>query len=122
MADDPALRELVVSEILRLVGDDPFAHVLEAGELHRHAHGSECGLYPAGPAVMNLVAAFVRASGATRILELGAGMGYSTIWLAQSAEPTALIYAVDRFEEHVQHARTFAAELGFAKRISFIAG
>jgi predicted O-methyltransferase YrrM len=40
------------------------------------------------PATAELLGVLVRASGALRILELGASNGYSTIWLADAAEAT----------------------------------
>src|SRR5262245_46566824 len=74
MTEEFARRQAVVNELVRLTGGDPFATVLAAAEKHRDDHGSGCGLFPAGPAVMRLAAAVIRASGARRILDLGAGV------------------------------------------------
>jgi predicted O-methyltransferase YrrM len=107
--------------LLRLTGDDPFAGLMEAAEGHRVRHGEQCGLYPAGPLVMSLAATFARACGARRVLDLGAGIGYSTLWLADAAEH-AEVTGVDRFEEHVRLARGFARHAGVSDRVHFVQG
>ena len=109
------------SALLELIGGDPFADLIAAAEEHRIVHGEACGLYPAGPLVMKLVRMFARACAASRILDLGAGLGYSTLWLASTAED-AEVTAVDRFEEHVTLARRFAERAGVCHRVHFIQG
>lgn len=93
-----------------------------AAEAHREAHGADCGLYPAGPSVMRLAATLVHAAGAKRLLELGCGVGYSTLWLAGAAGDGARVDAVDRFAEHVGMGRRFAWDAGLEERIRFHAG
>jgi caffeoyl-CoA O-methyltransferase len=112
----------VSAHVLELYGGDPFAHVVQAAEAHRASHGTDCGLYPAGPHVMHLVAGIVRAARARRMLDLGSGFGYSALWLAAAGGPDAHVDGVDRFEEHVSVARTFAAGAGLADRIDVRAG
>jgi predicted O-methyltransferase YrrM len=121
MADSDE-RTRVQAHLLDLHGGDPFAHVAAAAEAHRPGHGPACGLYPAGPHVMRLVASVVRAARARRLLDLGAGYGYSTLWLADAGGPDAHVDAVDRFPEHVDAARRFAADAGLAARTRFVAG
>jgi predicted O-methyltransferase YrrM len=117
-----AARARIADSILALHGGDPYAAVIREAEVHRESHGTACGLYPAGPHVMRLAATLVRASGSTRILDLGAGFGYSSFWLARAAGPHARLEAIDRFPEHVARARAFAAEFGLSDRIAFEAG
>jgi predicted O-methyltransferase YrrM len=116
------MRGQINDHLLALYGGDPFAAVVRAAEEHRASHGQACGLYPAGPLVMRLVATLVRVSGATRILDIGTGFGYSALWLAVAAGAGAHVDAIDQFEEHVAAGRQFAAGAGLAERISFIAG
>ena len=114
--------EQVEASLLELYGGDPFAANIHAADEHRAAHGPGCGLYPAGPHVMRLVAVLVRASGSTRILDIGTGFGYSALWLAEAAGVGARIEAIDRFEEHLVAARRFAERAQLAVRISFMHG
>jgi predicted O-methyltransferase YrrM len=112
----------VVLALLELSGGDPFADVLAASEAHRPSHGRECGLFPAGPAVMSVAAQICRAAGALRIADLGSGLGYSALWLAAAGGPSCRVLAVDRFEEHVHAARQLARQHRLDGRISFVAG
>jgi predicted O-methyltransferase YrrM len=114
-------RQIVNERLLELYRGDPFDDVLRRAELHRESHGPNCGLFPAGPHVMRLVATIVRASRARRILDLGTGFGYSALWLAGACEEGASVEAIDRFPEHITTAKEFAARAGLADRISFIA-
>jgi predicted O-methyltransferase YrrM len=111
---DPVSRTL-----LALQGGDEFARVIDAADKHREQHVHDCGLHPAGPMVMGLVGAFVRVAGPRRLLDLGCGFGYSSLWLAAHAPADACVDAVDRFAEHVEQAERFAAEEGFARKITF---
>lgn len=108
---------------LELLGGDPFAFVMERAESHRTEHvdegGAECGLYPAGPGVMRHAGAVARASRAKRILDLGAGIGYSALWLAHSTAPDARIDAVDQHAWHADLAREMIAATPYAARIRF---
>jgi predicted O-methyltransferase YrrM len=110
----------MVEEFLSALYQDPFDEVLQLAESHRESHG--CDLYPAGPHVMRFAATMVRASGARRILDLGAGIGYSALWLASAGADDARVVAIDRFAEHVAIGEGVAAEAGLADRISFVHG
>jgi predicted O-methyltransferase YrrM len=112
----------VRERMLELHRGDPFDEIVRAAELHRSSHGAGCGLHPAGPDVMRLVAALVRATQPTRLLDLGTGFGYGALWLASACAPGARIEAIDRFPEHVARAREFAKSAGLSDRIEFIAG
>ncbi len=120
--DDLLLRDAVCRELVEIAGGDPFHSVLNASEEHRPVHGVPCGLYPAGPAVMSLVAQLVRAARAHRVLDLGCGFGYSTLWLAAAGGPSARITAIDQFTEHIEQAEAFAEQFGLAGRIEFVVG
>ena len=115
-------RARVEERILGLSRGDPFAQVIRGAEIHRERHGAVCGLYPAGPQVMRLAATIARAARPMRILDLGAGFGYSSLWLASAVGPGATVTAVDRFPEHVERAGSFAGQFGLADRLEFVTG
>jgi predicted O-methyltransferase YrrM len=78
---------------------DRYAEVARQSEEHRAAHG--CDLYPSQPG--QLLAVIAAAVGASRVLEIGGGIGYSTLWLASGAA------AVDTVEADPVHAEMLAA-------------
>ena len=71
---------------------------------------------------MRVLATLVRATGAQRILEIGCGLGYSALWLAEAAGPRASIETIDRFPEHIAPAERHAEDIGYARRIAFHQG
>lgn len=71
---------------------------------------------------MRFAATMVRASRAKRMLDLGAGIGYSTLWLASAGGDGAFVQAIDRFAEHVAIGQEMAAAADLAGRIAFIHG
>lgn len=111
----------VESELLRLGGGDPFGDVLVASNKHREGHPG-CLLYPAGPRVMSVATQLVRATRPTRVLDLGSGLGYSTLWLAAAAPPEAMILGIDADEEHCNRAREFARAHGLEGKTRFVTG
>ena len=113
--------EDVERELLALEHGDPFDDVLRASDEHRENHDG-CQLYPAGPRVMSLAAQVARAAHATRILDLGSGLGYSSLWLAQAASPDAKVLGVDRDAGHVVTAEQLARSRRLANRVTFAAG
>ncbi len=118
----PSDRQLVADYLLDLYGGDPFAAVREASNTHREAHGRDCGVYPSDPQKMRVLPTLVRATVARRILEIGAGLGYSALWLADAAGPEAQVETIDRFQAHVELGQRLAAHLGLAERIRFLKG
>src|SRR4051812_42854285 len=91
-----------VGEWIRLNVDsrDKFRGVYAASEAHRLEHGADCDVYPSssGP----LLGALVAASGAKHILEIGCGLGYSALWLADGSGPDG---TVETCEKDAWHAR-----------------
>ena len=109
------------TELLALGGGDPFESVLRASDDHREGHAG-CKLYPAGPRVMSLAAQVVRTARPRQVVDLGSGLGYSTLWLAAAAPPGATILGIDSDPRHVTLAERAALEHALDGRVSFRAG
>jgi len=108
---------------------DPFEHVRRASDEHRESHAArlaggtqECGVYPSDPLKMRVLANIVRAMGAKRVLEVGCGLGYSALWLADAAGPAGSVETVDRFPEHAELARRFTKESALESRVTVLTG
>src|SRR5438105_93549 len=71
-----------------------------------------------GPAVARFLSLLVQVSGAKRIFEMGSAIGYSTIWLARAAGPTAEVFYTDGNPENAKHAQESFRQAGVTKRIS----
>jgi predicted O-methyltransferase YrrM len=70
-----------------------------------------------------LISILVRASGATRALEIGTSNGYSTIWLAWSlARANGRVITVDRNPVKHELARENLRRAGMLDRVEFRAG
>jgi predicted O-methyltransferase YrrM/nitroimidazol reductase NimA-like FMN-containing flavoprotein (pyridoxamine 5'-phosphate oxidase superfamily) len=110
----------VQQRLVELGGGDRFGDLLERAQQHQRQHG--CGLFPAGPAVMQLTATFVRAAGARTILDLGCGIGYSTFWLADAGGAGSTTVGVDSDPTHIELARSACTELGLEGRVEFVLG
>ncbi len=110
----------VATELMLLAGGDPFERVREASRAHQREHG--CGLHTAGPEVMQLAASFVRTNNATTVLDLGCGLGYSTLWLADVAGTSGRVIGIDADEGHISEARRLAEDSGLGDRIQFVVG
>ena len=119
---EPSDHQRLASFLLDLQGGDPFAHVRAASDAHREEHGPECGVYPSDPLKARLLATLVRATAAKRVLEIGGGLGYSALWLADAAGPDGRVETIDRFPEHAAPARLYAEEAGLAGRLNVIEG
>jgi len=108
---------------------DRFEYMRRASEDHREAHAArlpggaqECGVYPSDPLKMRVLANMVRAMQAKRLLEVGCGLGYSALWLAEAAGPGGSVETIDRFPEHAELAEGFAKEAGLESRVKVLTG
>jgi caffeoyl-CoA O-methyltransferase len=75
-----------------------------------------------GPAVARMLALLVKISGAERIFEMGSAIGYSTIWLARAAGPSAEAHYTDGNPENARNARRNFHRAGVAQRIQIHVG
>jgi predicted O-methyltransferase YrrM len=98
-AGEPASAEAVRAWIAHHL-PDRFGYVRAKSEQHREAHGSGCTVYPtsSGP----LIGVLAAATRARRALELGTGLGYSTLWLAHAG---AHVDTIEQDGEHAELAR-----------------
>jgi predicted O-methyltransferase YrrM len=108
---------------------DPFEHVRRASDEHREAHAAqlaggaqECGVYPSDPLKVRVLANIVRAMQAKRILEVGCGLGYSALWLADGAGADSTVETIDRFPEHAALAQGFAKQAALESRMKVFTG
>ena len=75
-----------------------------------------------GPQVGRLLALLTRASGATRVLELGSGFGYSAYWFAGAVGPGGQVVMTEYSEEQAAEARSFLERAGVADRVRILVG
>jgi predicted O-methyltransferase YrrM len=93
--------------------NDPFAAIREATLAHLRQHGCHCYPYFDG----SLLGVIAGAAQASRIVELGTALGYTSISFAHGA-PTAQVDTIEADDEHVRLARANIAKAGFDKRIT----
>lgn len=73
------------------------------------------------PEVGKLLGILARTTGARRILEIGAAIGYGAVWLARGA-PEARVQSVDVDPERLAVARQYLERAGLADRVELIEG
>lgn len=90
--------------------------------LAARTRSSEFGITPISPAQGAQIAAVAAASGARAIVEIGTGLGVSTLWLLTGA-PQATITSIDIEPDFQQAARLSLQEAGHAQsRVRMISG
>jgi predicted O-methyltransferase YrrM len=75
-----------------------------------------------GPVVGRLLAQLVRLIGAERVLEMGAGFGYSAYWMARALPPDGRLLAIERSGENARLARTWLERGGLDHKVEFVVG
>lgn len=88
-----------------------------AAQQHRVDHG--CSAHPFGDGAA--LYALTQAQQPAHILELGTGVGYTAILMAQAC-PAAHIDTLEGSEDHITEARAAFAAAGLAERIALHAG
>jgi predicted O-methyltransferase YrrM len=71
---------------------------------------------------VRVLANIVRAMQAKRILEVGCGLGYSALWLADGAGADGTVETIDRFPEHAALAQGFAKQAALESRMKVFTG
>ena len=69
-----------------------------------------------------LLRVLATAVGATRILEIGTGIGYSGIWLAGALPPGGMLITIEMDPERARQARDTFARAGVADRATVMVG
>jgi predicted O-methyltransferase YrrM len=69
-----------------------------------------------------LLRVLATAAGASRILEIGTAIGYSTIWLAGALPPGGMLLTMEMDEARAREARDNIARAGLTDRVSVIVG
>jgi predicted O-methyltransferase YrrM len=75
-----------------------------------------------GPMVARLLALMTEISGAKRIFELGSAIGYSTLWFARAAGPSAEVHYTDNNPDNAQRATEFLKRAGVFPRVRIHVG
>lgn len=86
------------------------------------SEGRDHGIPIVDPLTGALLHALTRALGATRVLEIGTAIGYSTVWMATALPPTGLLVTLDRDHARATTARAFFAEAGVDDRVNVMIG
>jgi predicted O-methyltransferase YrrM len=94
-------------------------HPLLAGIL---AAGRAADVPVVDPLTGALLHALVLASRATRVLEIGTAIGYSTLWMAAALPPDGLLVSLERDPSRAATARGYFAEAGVDGRVSVMVG
>jgi len=119
--DEPKTRA-AVDEWIEAANEqlDPFADVRQASHAHRASHGQGCTVFPTSSGT--LLSALAGAIGARRLLEIGCGLGYSALCLADGAGPQAHVETIERDQAHAALAAGNIEERGYGARISIVLG
>lgn len=75
-----------------------------------------------GPQVGRLLYLLAHTIGATRVLELGSGFGYSAMWFASAVGPQGRVVLTESSKENVDRAKTYFKRAGLSKRIQIEQG
>ncbi len=69
-----------------------------------------------------LLHALTRSIAATRVLEIGTAIGYSTVWLATALPPNGLLVTLERDHARAMIARGFIRDAGVDDRVNVMIG
>ena len=113
-----------VQEYVQSFVNEPseFRKVREESDAHREAHGRDCTCYPSSPLMGKILQLLVRVLSAGRVLELGTGLGYSTLWIAKALEVGAIVETIESDRQHAQLARKNFETQGFSKKARVLEG
>ena len=114
------MRAEVPTKLMELAGGDRFGDVRRESEEHQSEHG--CGLHNAGGPQMQLVAALARVAGVHRALDLGSGLGCSTLWIASAVAEGGSVVGIDDDSSHTARASEIAAGHELGARVEYLTG
>jgi predicted O-methyltransferase YrrM len=84
------------------------------------AEGRDANVPIVDPLTGALLHTLTRATGATRVLEIGTAIGYSTVWMATALPPNGLLVSFERDPARATTARAYLAEAGLDDRVNVI--
>lgn len=87
-----------------------------------HAEGVDGEVPIVDPLTGSLLHALTRAVGATRVLEIGTAIGYSTLWMASAMPASGLLVSLERDHARATTARAYLAEAGLDDRVNILIG
>jgi predicted O-methyltransferase YrrM len=87
-----------------------------------HAEGVDSDVPIVDPLTGSLLHALTRAIGATRVLEVGTAIGYSTLWMASAMPVSGLLVSLERDHARATTARAYLAEAGLDDRVNILIG
>ena len=112
-----ALTPPVVSAYLTGLGRRPHPvldRIREDGQVH--------GVPIVDPLTGALLHALTRISGATRVLEIGTAIGYSTVWMATALPSSGLLVTLERDHARATTARGYLRDAGVDDRVNVMIG
>ena len=116
---EPTTPEAIADWIAsHLAARDEFASVADATEAHRLEHG--CDTFAGGDGPLLQVLAGVRRP--SSVLEIGTGLGYSTLHLATGAGSGAVVDTIESDAGHAELARANLARQGLSGRVTVHVG
>ena len=86
------------------------------------AEGRAAGLPIVDPQTGALLHALTRAARATRVLEIGTAIGYSSLWIATALAPGSQLITLERDAERAARAREHLVAAGVTDTVSVVIG
>ncbi len=111
--------------ILRAIYGDPLSlhyDLYKKSNAHREEHGEACGVYPSSPEDASLWPALAASLGARRFLEVGCGLGYTAVLMAEAGGPESRVDTIEGNALHADLAQAEFAQRGLAQRVHILRG
>lgn len=89
---------------------------------HVYEQGRADGIPIVDPQTGALLHALTRAAGASRVLEIGTAIGYSTLWMATALPAGGMLITLERDQERASRARAHAEAAGVGDRVTVMIG
>ncbi len=85
-------------------------------------YGESRGFPIVGPQVGRLLHILAQTIGATRVLELGSGFGYSAMWFASAVGPQGRVVMTESSKTNLERARDYFKRAGMSRRVQMEQG
>lgn len=106
---------MTVTGYLARTHHEPLSLLLELEQ-----HGGQVSVPIIKRETGRLLSTLVHAMQANRILEIGTGLGYSTLWMALALPPAGRIWSIDPNRAYGETAREYCARAGVADAVEMI--